>query len=67
MFFLFIYCSLISLIKHTLISRFMGPTWDVSAPGEPHVGLMNLAIWVYLLRVFQDTSLAPGHSSMEAY
>ena len=23
----------------------MGPTWDLSAPGGPHVGLMNLAIW----------------------
>ena len=22
----------------------MGPTWVLSAPGEPHVGLMNLAI-----------------------
>ena len=26
----------------------MGPTWVLSAPGEPHVGLMNLAIWVTL-------------------
>ena len=24
----------------------MGPTWVLSAPGGPHVGLMNLAIWV---------------------
>ena len=24
----------------------MGPTWVLSAPGEPHVGLMNHAIWV---------------------
>ena len=24
----------------------MGPTWVLSAPDEPHVGLMNLAIWV---------------------
>ena len=23
----------------------MGPTWVLSAPGGPHVGLMNLAIW----------------------
>ena len=24
----------------------MGPTWVLSAPGRPHVGPMNLAIWV---------------------
>ena len=23
----------------------MGPTWVLSAPDGPHVGLMNLAIW----------------------
>ena len=23
----------------------MGPTWVLSAPGGPHVGPMNLAIW----------------------
>ena len=23
----------------------MGPTWVLSAPGEPHVGPMNLTIW----------------------
>ena len=23
----------------------MGPTWVLSAPGEPHGGLMKLAIW----------------------
>ena len=23
----------------------MGPTWVLSAPGVPHVGHMNLAIW----------------------
>ena len=23
-----------------------GPTWVLSAPGEPHIGLKNLAIWV---------------------
>ena len=27
----------------------MGPTWVLSAPRWPHVGLMNLAIWVVLL------------------
>ena len=25
----------------------MGPTWVLSSPGGPHVGPMNLAIWVY--------------------
>ena len=29
----------------------MGPTWVLSAPGEPHVGLMNLAICVYIYLV----------------
>ena len=24
----------------------MGPTWVLVAPGGPHVGHMNLAIWV---------------------
>ena len=24
----------------------MGPTWVMSAPGGPHVGPMNIAIWV---------------------
>ena len=24
----------------------MGPTWAMSAPGGPHAGPMNLAIWV---------------------
>ena len=26
----------------------MGPTWFLPAPGGPHVGLMNFAIWVKL-------------------
>ena len=26
----------------------MGPTWVLSAPGRPHVGLMNLAIWAVI-------------------
>ena len=30
----------------TLIARFMGPIWGWQDPGGPHVGLMNLAIWV---------------------
>ena len=28
----------------------MGPTWVLSAPDGPHVGPMNLAIWVVLSR-----------------
>ena len=31
-----------------LIARFMGPTWVLSAPDGPHVGPMNLAIWVMI-------------------
>ena len=27
----------------------MGSTWVLSAPGGPHVGHMNLAIWVFLI------------------
>ena len=27
----------------------MGPTWVLSAPGGPHVGHMNLAIWVAIV------------------
>ena len=27
----------------------MGPTWVLSAPGRPHVSLMNLAIWEILI------------------
>ena len=30
----------------TLITRFMGPIWGQQDPGGPHVGPMNLAIWV---------------------
>ena len=29
-----------------LIARFMGPTWGRHDPGGPHVGPMNLVIWV---------------------
>ena len=35
----------------------MGTTWDLSAPGGPHVGPMNLAIWV--------VALMPAHSETE--
>ena len=27
----------------------MGPTWGRQDPGGPHVGPMNLAIWVWML------------------
>ena len=33
-------------LKITLIARFMGPIWGRQDPGGPHVGPMNLAIWV---------------------
>ena len=26
----------------------VGPTWGRQAPGEPHFGPMNFAIWVYM-------------------
>ena len=35
---------------NTQISRFMGPTWGLSAPDGPHVGPMNLAIRVYTIQ-----------------
>ena len=34
----------------------MGPNWVLSAPDGPHVGPMNLAIWV----MFQENSVAVG-------
>ena len=30
----------------------MGPTWVLLAPDGPHVGPMNLVIWVHLFRAF---------------
>ena len=37
----------------------MGPTWVLSSPGGPHVGPMNLAIWVPISLVsFRADSLA---------
>ena len=30
----------------------MGPTWGRQDPGGPHVGPMNLAIWVYIYLLF---------------
>ena len=32
----------------------MGPTWVLSAPDGPHVGPMNLAIIVHIIRLFRD-------------
>ena len=42
--------SLILFVQHspTLIARFMGPTLGRQGPGGPHVGPMNLAVWVVL-------------------
>ena len=33
----------------------MGPTWVLSAPDGPHVGLTNLAIKVVILQKIQST------------
>ena len=42
----------------SLIARFMGanmgPIWGRQDPGGPHVGLMNLAIWVYFDGLVQE-------------
>ena len=37
----------------------MGPTWVLSAPGGPHVGPMNLAIWGDAC-LFSNSSLLGG-------
>ena len=29
----------------------MGPIWVLSAPGGPHVGVLNIAIWVCLMQI----------------
>ena len=36
----------IRLSEDILVARFMGPSWGPQDPGVPHVGPMNLAIWV---------------------
>ena len=33
----------------------MGPTWGRQDPGGPHVGPMNLAIWVYIIEILRKT------------
>ena len=33
----------------------MGPTWVLSAPGEPHVGPMNLVIREYVSNLYSNT------------
>ena len=38
--------SLIVFPVSTVHGANMGPTWELSPPGGPHVGVMNLAIWV---------------------
>ena len=40
----------------TLIAGFMGPTWDLQDPGGPHIGPINLAIWVYTSRHYYNIS-----------
>ena len=40
----------------------MGPIWDRQDPGGPHVGPMNLAIWV-ISQI--NHSMAPGRSECE--
>ena len=38
----------------------MGPTWVLSAPGRPHAGPMNLAIWIVnIYLVTSDNKLLP--------
>ena len=32
----------------------MGPIWGRQDPGGPHVGRMNLAVWVTMLTTVQD-------------
>ena len=43
----------------------MGPNWDLSAPGGPHVGLMNRAIWVYLQTKFCPLLALPSEGARE--
>ena len=43
----------------------MGPTWVLSAPSGPHVGLMNLAIWGWIVGVLTLSWITPGfHQSI---
>ena len=54
-----------ALLIVTLIARFIGPfkgpIWGRQAPGGPHVGPMNFAIWVniYTFCRFQSNVIAP--------
>ena len=51
----------VSMRESTLIARLMGPTWGptwvLSSPGGPHVGPINLAIWVCLAYLLASTSV----------
>ena len=42
----------------------VGPTWGSQDPGGPHVGHMNLAIWVYMeedwVIIESSNGLSPG-------
>ena len=42
----------------------MEPTWVLSAPGGPHVGLINLAIWVIRLESALNTNFPQSLSSI---
>ena len=57
-------CSMVSYPDNKVHGANMGPTWVLSAPGGPHIGPMNPAIWVVL-----QISLRPhGHChTMPAY
>ena len=41
---------------YTLITRFMGQTWGLQDPGGPHVGHVNLALWVDFLEYISLTT-----------
>ena len=51
-------CGLIYFPDSKVYVADMGPTWGPQDPGGPHVGPINLAIWVIFLSV---TSRAQGH------
>ena len=41
-------------------SKFMGPTWGQQDPGGPHVGHVNLAIWVGYEMISHETHTHKG-------
>ena len=42
----------------------VGPTWGRQDPGGPHVGHMNLAIWVNFLVWGQENSMSIDHTNL---